>query len=81
MVMVKMKAEYVVKRSYSSQPVLTINSIQLTRVATMAASSHPGDLVMRKRTHSRSPTASHAQTTSVMDKTKTTLPSANSSWI
>lgn len=80
-VMVKMKAQYVVNSSYFGQYMLTINWKRLTRVATMAASSQPCDLVIRKRTHNLSPTASHAQMTSVMDKANTTLPSVISSWM
>lgn len=80
-VMVKMKAQYVVKSNYPSQYMLTVHKIQLTRVATIAASSQPGDFVIRNRTQRRRPTASHAQMTSVMDKMKTILPNANNSSI
>lgn len=81
MVMVKMKAQYVVKSNYPSQYMFAIHKIQLTRVATIAASSQPGDFVMRNRTQRRRPTASHAQMTSVMDKMKTILPNVISSSI
>lgn len=76
---VKIKAQYVVKSNYLCQSTLLKDKSQLTKVATIVASSQPWDLVMRNRTHKRSPTASHAQTTSVIVRTNTILPSVTNS--
>jgi hypothetical protein len=51
----------------------------LTSVATMAASSHPGLLVMRNRTHNRNPTVTYDRMSSVKANTFRIRPSVNKS--
>jgi hypothetical protein len=54
---------------------LLLGNELLTSVASIAASSHPGLLVMRHRTHNRSPTVRYDKMSSVNTETQRMCPS------
>lgn len=56
-----------------------MNEMLLTSVITIAASSHPVDLVILTLTHRRNPTLTYEKTRSVKDRTQSIRPSRMSS--